>query len=128
DILPGTAARPERAAGPADQAARHRGAEPVQPGRAPVWRSEPLRQASRGRMPVAFDKAIVYLTNPRPKAIISALGNGGFGMPYFNSTAISRAEYDSGTLRIWFVESGGPYDFYNVPLHIFEGLCNAVSK
>lgn len=49
-------------------------------------------------------------------------------MPYFNSTAISRAEYDSGTLRIWFVESGGPYDFYNVPLHIFEGLCNAVSK
>lgn len=51
-------------------------------------------------------------------------------MPYFRSTAISRAEYNSqtGTLTIWFVESGGPYDYYRVPPHIFDGLCNARSK
>ncbi|WP_417463254.1 KTSC domain-containing protein [Kordiimonas sp.] len=51
-------------------------------------------------------------------------------MPYFNSTAISRAEYNSATrvLQIWFVESGGPYDYYGVPQHIFDGLCNAASK
>ncbi|MFD1279872.1 KTSC domain-containing protein [Methylobacterium goesingense] len=51
-------------------------------------------------------------------------------MPFFNSSAIQRAEYDapSSTLQIWFVESGGPYNYYSVPESIFIGLCNAASK
>ncbi|WP_083825524.1 KTSC domain-containing protein [Citromicrobium sp. JLT1363] len=50
-------------------------------------------------------------------------------MPYFNSSAIKRAEYNSATggLTIWFPE-GKPYDYCNVPQHIWEGLCNAPSK
>lgn len=51
-------------------------------------------------------------------------------MPIFGSTAIRRAEYDPATsvLQIWFTESGGPYDYYGVPQHVFEGLCHAGSK
>lgn len=51
-------------------------------------------------------------------------------MPYFNSSAIRRAEYDpaSRTLTIWFVESGGPYDYYGVPQRIWDGLLAASSK
>ncbi|AWN36535.1 KTSC domain-containing protein [Methylobacterium radiodurans] len=51
-------------------------------------------------------------------------------MPRFNSSAIERAEYDepSSTLQIWFVESGGPYSYYGVPPHIFQGLCAAASQ
>ena len=51
-------------------------------------------------------------------------------MPNFNSSAINRAEYDQKTLvlTIWFVESGGPYSYDNVPPEVFEGLCNAYSK
>lgn len=51
-------------------------------------------------------------------------------MPRFNSSAISRAEYDSTTLvlQIWFTESGGPYSYYRVPERIYDGLCRASSK
>lgn len=51
-------------------------------------------------------------------------------MAYFNSTAIRRAEYDAGsrTLSIWFTQSGGPYPYYNVPQHIWDGLLRASSK
>ncbi|WP_350057041.1 KTSC domain-containing protein [Pelagibacterium sp.] len=51
-------------------------------------------------------------------------------MPHFNSSAISRAEYNeqTRTLTLWFVQSGGPYDYYGVPRHIFDGLCHATSK
>lgn len=51
-------------------------------------------------------------------------------MPTFASSAIHRAEYDfnTGTLRLWFVQTGGPYDYYRVPPHIYEGLCRAYSK
>lgn len=51
-------------------------------------------------------------------------------MPVFNSTAIRQAEYNPQTkvLKLWFVESGGPYDYVGVPQHIFDGLCNARSK
>lgn len=51
-------------------------------------------------------------------------------MPTFNSSAIRRAEYDPGTrvLKLWFTTSGGPYDYYGVPQHIFDGLCRASSK
>lgn len=48
-------------------------------------------------------------------------------MPYLTSTAIARAEYDDGTLSIWFRESGGPYDYYGVPESIYRGLINASS-
>jgi len=48
-------------------------------------------------------------------------------MPILRSSAIHRAEYNNGTLSIWFVESGGPYDYYGVPQHIYEGLLNARS-
>ncbi|WP_429067739.1 KTSC domain-containing protein [Bosea sp. OAE752] len=48
----------------------------------------------------------------------------------FNSSAISRAEYDPGSrvLKLWFAQSGGPYDYVSVPQHIFDGLCRAISK
>lgn len=51
-------------------------------------------------------------------------------MPHFNSTAISRAEYDPNTmvLQLWFVETGGPYSYYRVPQRIYDGLCTATSK
>ncbi len=51
-------------------------------------------------------------------------------MPYFNSSAIARAEYNPQTavLKIWFVDSGGPYDYFDVPQHIYDGLCRAWSK
>ncbi|MBO6716601.1 MAG: KTSC domain-containing protein [Rhizobiaceae bacterium] len=51
-------------------------------------------------------------------------------MPRFNSSAIERAEYDSArrVLTIWFLESGGPYDYYGVPQHIYDGLLTAWSK
>lgn len=51
-------------------------------------------------------------------------------MPTFNSTAIRQAEYDanSRTLSIWFTQSGGPYHYYNVPQHIYDGLLRASSK
>jgi len=51
-------------------------------------------------------------------------------MPYFNSSAIRRAEYDSvsSTLTLWFAESGGPYHYYGVPKHVWEALLSASSK
>lgn len=50
-------------------------------------------------------------------------------MPYFNSSAIKRAEYDPQTMRLslWFPD-GGPYYFCRVPQQIFDNLCRAVSK
>ena len=50
-------------------------------------------------------------------------------MPYVNSSAISRVEYDAGSqqLQIWFVESGGPYTYYRVPPHVYEASLNAPS-
>lgn len=50
-------------------------------------------------------------------------------MPYFNSSAIKRAEYDPAARRLtlWFPE-GKPYDFCNVPQSIWDGLCSARSK
>lgn len=49
---------------------------------------------------------------------------------FYGSSAIRRAEYNPATavLQIWFVESGGPYDFYGVPQYVFDGLCRAASK
>lgn len=51
-------------------------------------------------------------------------------MPYFNSTAIRRAEYDtfSRTLTIWFTSGPQGYDYYNVPPDIYAGLLSAGSK
>ncbi|WP_412033239.1 KTSC domain-containing protein [Nitratireductor aquimarinus] len=51
-------------------------------------------------------------------------------MPTFSSSAIRRAEYNPATrvLQLWFTESGGPYDYFGVPQHIFDGLCRASSK
>lgn len=50
-------------------------------------------------------------------------------MPYFNSSAIKRAEYDPQTRRltIWFPE-GKPNYYCNVPQHVWDGLINARSK
>lgn len=50
-------------------------------------------------------------------------------MPFLNSTAIARAEYDQATrvLTIWFRESGGPYYYYNVPQRIYDGLISSTS-
>ncbi len=48
-------------------------------------------------------------------------------MPYVNSSAMSRIEWDSGTLSIWFTGSGR-YDYYNVPKTIYERLLASRSK
>lgn len=50
-------------------------------------------------------------------------------MQYLRSSAIRAVDYNatSGTLSIWFVESGGPYDYYGVPQHIYDGLLGARS-
>jgi len=48
-------------------------------------------------------------------------------MPHFNSTAIRRAEYNNGSMQIWFPNSG-PYNFYHVPQSVYGGLLNASSK
>lgn len=51
-------------------------------------------------------------------------------MPTFESTAVTRAEYDAQTavLSLWFTGSGGPYDYFLVPGRVFDGLCRAPSK
>lgn len=51
-------------------------------------------------------------------------------MPFVSSSAISRYEYDpkTMTLQIWFVESGGPYDYYRVPQAVVDGFARARSK
>lgn len=51
-------------------------------------------------------------------------------MPTFNSSAITRAEYDPSTrtLSLWFTGSGGPYYYYGVPQSVYEGLLGAASK
>ncbi len=50
-------------------------------------------------------------------------------MPFLRSSAISRVEYNAttATLSIWFVQSGGPYDYYGVPQSVYEGLLGARS-
>ena len=48
-------------------------------------------------------------------------------MPYFNSTAIKRAEYNAGSMQLWF-PNGGPYNFCRVPQSVYTGLLNASSK
>lgn len=51
-------------------------------------------------------------------------------MHYFNSTAVRAASYNArtGTLTLWFTNGGQGYNYYNVPLWIFEGLLSASSK
>ncbi len=50
-------------------------------------------------------------------------------MPYFNSSAIKRAEYDAATgrLTIWF-PAGHSYDYCGVPQSVWQGLLAAGSK
>jgi hypothetical protein len=51
-------------------------------------------------------------------------------MVWFSSTAIERAEYDpeAEVLQLWFRESGGPYDYLDVPEEVFIDLCAAPSQ
>ena len=51
-------------------------------------------------------------------------------MPYFNSTAIARAEYDrpSQELSIWFRNGKHLYVYYDVPQSIYQDLLAAGSK
>ncbi len=48
-------------------------------------------------------------------------------MPFVNSSAISRIEWDNGTLSIWFHESGR-YDYYGVPESVYNAFLAARSK
>ena len=48
-------------------------------------------------------------------------------MPYVNSSAISRIEWNAGVLSIWFVESGR-YDYYGVPEALYTAFLAAPSK
>lgn len=51
-------------------------------------------------------------------------------MPYFNSTAIARAEYNerSQELTIWFRDGRHPYTYFRVPLSVYQDLLAANSK
>ncbi|UWQ53265.1 KTSC domain-containing protein [Leisingera caerulea] len=48
-------------------------------------------------------------------------------MPWVNSSAISRIEWDNGTLSIWFHQSGR-YDYFNVPAQVYSDFLCAPSK
>ena len=48
-------------------------------------------------------------------------------MPYVRSSAISRIEWEDGTLSIWFHRTGR-YDYFGVPVHLYEKLLSAPSK
>lgn len=50
-------------------------------------------------------------------------------MHYFNSSAISAAQYNekTGTLTIWFTSGGQGYDYPDVPSQVWHGLLNASS-
>ncbi|MFN3400443.1 MAG: KTSC domain-containing protein [Ferrovibrio sp.] len=51
-------------------------------------------------------------------------------MTWFDSTTILRAEYErkTATLQLWFRESGGPYDYRDVPPDIFEGFATLLRR
>lgn len=51
-------------------------------------------------------------------------------MPYFNSTAVRRAEYDteSRVLLLWFRDGTAPYAYRDVPEDVFDDLCDAPSQ
>lgn len=48
-------------------------------------------------------------------------------MPFVRSSAISRIEWENGTLSIWFHESGR-YDYPRVPERIYRAFLVAGSK
>jgi hypothetical protein len=48
-------------------------------------------------------------------------------MPDVNSSAMSRIEWEGGTLSIWFLGSGR-YDFYGVPESVYIAFFAARSK
>lgn len=48
-------------------------------------------------------------------------------MVYVNSSDLNAVEYNQGILRIRF-NSGGIYDYYNVPITVYQELLNASSK
>lgn len=50
-------------------------------------------------------------------------------MIHLNSDAIDSVSYNSnnGTLTVWFTNNVRGYDYYRVPVHIYEGLLNASS-
>ena len=50
-------------------------------------------------------------------------------MPYLNSSAIARVEYDPVTrkMQIWFRGGTHAYDYFNVPESVYQGLIQASS-
>lgn len=48
-------------------------------------------------------------------------------MPYVSSSAMSRIEWEAGTLSIWFHKTGR-YDYYDVPFHLYERFLSSSSK
>ena len=50
-------------------------------------------------------------------------------MPYVTSSVIARVEYDADAeeLLVWFVETGGPYAYLDVPEDVYEALLAAPS-
>lgn len=49
-------------------------------------------------------------------------------MPFVVSSAVSRIEFTSGTMQVWFVESGAPYSYYGVPEQTYHTFLTAYSK
>lgn len=50
-------------------------------------------------------------------------------MPFLNSSAIRRVEYDPSTrvMQIWFTQGGHAYNFCGVPQAVYDGLRGASS-
>lgn len=50
-------------------------------------------------------------------------------MPYLNSSAIARVEYDalSARMQIWFRGGSHAYNYYGVPSGVYQGLISAAS-
>lgn len=50
-------------------------------------------------------------------------------VPYLNSSAIRRAEYNAitRTLTLWFTSGRDPYEYYSVPEPVYKGLLSAGS-
>ena len=50
-------------------------------------------------------------------------------MNHFNSSALHAGQFDpaTGTLTLWFTSSAQGYDYYDVPIEVWEGLKTASS-
>jgi len=59
--------------------------------------------------------------------LTNAFFKGVSDLPYVNSSAITRIEWENNTLTIWFTGNAVGYDYYGVPEHVYLDFLNAHS-